>query len=327
MSGSTSPPHANLGGNDPPRVDIHSVRERRPKRTRQTTYRLTCGADAPPPRKVVDVDPSHPYPRVAPKKHVVPMLPLPLEQGSSKVPAETRSTGCGTTVHVSASPASRNCKKWVGDGDKVGSTVVLLPPEYFRERQKWELGGVPRKEECGCLTVGVGCCVCGNTLGTLTTRCEGHITADMSAYPTFYTFLGEAVSPPVPRPVYNRKARMPVSPTPSTPQTQATPTAATRTHARFDLADWLSESYVRRRVQSPTPSEIEQREADYQAVVDEAAAEDARVEAAVARFHAERDAPTTHEEMRAWTRRALRIYLEVAQRGSAGRTGRMALDR
>lgn len=53
--------------------------------------------------------------------------------------------------------------------------------------------------------------------------------------------------------------------------------------------------------------------------------EEARREEAVARFHAEKGAPTTQEELRAWTQQALSIYSQIPRSGLAGR--RLELDR
>ncbi|KAJ6571178.1 hypothetical protein B0H19DRAFT_657918 [Mycena capillaripes] len=283
------------------------------------TYTLTCGASSR-----ITVDPTVPYPRSSPKKYAASMLPLPLDEESSQPRTEDHTNGCGTTLHVSARGNYRH-KTWFGEGDSVHRTVVLLPAEYFTEVQKRELGGVPRKAECGCLTVGVGCCICGNTLGTLTTRCEVHMMD--SSYPTFYTFLGAAVSPPIPIRAPRRKV-------PLNPPTTITPPpvmhAATEIQPStiaadpFNLAEWirLSESSARAPAWTPTEEERREEELNLQGIADEIAwmeeQADAERAAAVARFYAEEGAPTTQEEMRVWTHNVIRNFAGGVQR-SRGR--------
>ncbi|KAJ7782258.1 hypothetical protein DFH07DRAFT_789972 [Mycena maculata] len=270
------------------------------------TFTLTCGADMT--RKFV-LDDGYPYPRAAPSKYVVPILPLPLDHDLAEVAQPNRTTGCGTTVHASASRGGQ--WTWVGSGEFASSTVVLLPPEYFTGAQKRELGGVPRKEDCGCITVGVGCCVCGNTLGVLKTRCETHIKTTKS-YPTSYIFLADAVSPPIPprtRVQKTRTSNTPIQPTVTRTDPPAPTPSATRGSFNFDLSDWLTPSSDPPR--PPSPSEL-------QAMADELAAEaeeeEAEQQAAAARFNAEPERPTTQHDMCAWTGQALDIYSEVTER-------------
>ncbi|TEB32176.1 hypothetical protein FA13DRAFT_288106 [Coprinellus micaceus] len=84
----------------------------------------------------------------------------------------TRPTnGCGTFVHLSASP-SINCRRgpgktYIARGPATDS-VVHLDPEYFDA-----FPGVKfERNSCGCVKEGVGCAVCGNALGTRWRLCK-----------------------------------------------------------------------------------------------------------------------------------------------------------
>ncbi|KAJ7436348.1 hypothetical protein FB451DRAFT_1571093 [Mycena latifolia] len=292
----------------PHRRSSSSGRVSRTARTSSAAYAIICGAEAAPAR----VDPTSPYPRIGPPKYIVPMLPLPLDERESLIGAREakRSTGCGARIYSGAIPGG--AKTWVGRGGTAGPSVVSLPEEYLSPAQNERLGDVPRKDECGCVTVGVGCAVCGNALGALTTPCEKHVSAA-------YTFLAEAVSPPLPRrrkiPIVIEQER-----TPPVDRERA-PLAAPRQHDPFDLAAWLSQSYERRRAQSPARSELEEIGAQMDAEAVEAGA---RRAAARARFvsespqsaagssAAQRVVPaTTYREARAWARQALRTLSDA----------------
>jgi hypothetical protein len=93
---------------------------------------ITCGGDATP----AVVDPTHPYPRVARPKYVVPILPLPLDERESEVGETQRSTGCGARIHASVVPCG--IRTWGGRADAAGNTVVPLSAIYFTPMQ-----GVP----------------------------------------------------------------------------------------------------------------------------------------------------------------------------------------
>ncbi|KAJ6471564.1 hypothetical protein C8R47DRAFT_744525 [Mycena vitilis] len=287
------------------------------------TYTLTCGAALR--RPVVDVDPNFPYPKKRPKKYAIPMLPLPLE-GKPSPSTGNGTTGCGTIIYVKASRGGNYW--WEGAGHAAGPSVVLLPEIYFSPLDKQILGGVPRKEVCGCLTVGVGCCVCGNTLGSLTTRCEGH--AKTTGCPIIYAFLADAVSPPIPPKPRNRKRITRIEESSANPPTAVDATTTAPTPALMRTFPWMN-SWVRTptgtrgRSPSPTPFERARRQqehdANMQALADEAEWESQREEAeravAAARFHASGDGPMTQDEFRAWTS-------QIVQRHAAGTT---VLDR
>ncbi|KAJ6468033.1 hypothetical protein C8R47DRAFT_1152262 [Mycena vitilis] len=316
MAQPTVPAPSHGGANSLPRTGPRGYNPR------TNTYTLTCGAVRRP--VVANFDPKHPYPRTSPRKYVVPILPLPVDEELPPICSDNGTTGCGATVHVSASRGGQ--QQWTGAGDSAGPTVVLLPDKYFAGHQKRDLGGVPRKEECGCLTVGVGCCVCGNTLGTLRTFCEKHVAK--KSCPVVYKFLAAAVSPPLPVRQRIRKHFIPASSSPtaaastSAPGTDTSVTtippsadiSAFRDRLSSTLRDWLTTAPAPRpRSPSPTPSEQArrrtEREEEAQALADEARWEDeceaSEQAVAAARFRAADEAPTTQEEMRALTRRLL----------------------
>ncbi|KAJ7176109.1 hypothetical protein C8R43DRAFT_1118641 [Mycena crocata] len=190
---------------------------------------LTCGAEIAP-------DPMDPTPWGSSEKWVVPMLPLPLgESRTSPSPTERPSTGCGSTIHASAS--QRGLKTWIGASDAAGRTVIPLPAEYFTDDQRSQLGGGPKNESCGCVIIGVGCCICGNTLGVHKTLCTAHHAMRTISRRTYYIFLADSVSPPL---VRKRKAPIVVIDRPRTDS--------------FAFANWLAQS--RRREPSPSRREL-----------------------------------------------------------------------
>ncbi|KAJ7642101.1 hypothetical protein FB45DRAFT_901797 [Roridomyces roridus] len=286
------------------------------------TFELTCGA----PLRLV-FDPKYPYPRTAPSKPGPRILPIT----TAPQARTTNNTGCGTTVHTGAMPI-RERRVWYASGEAVSRAVVFLPPEYFTERQQMELDALPRMDECGCMTVGVGCGICGNALGSLTTRCERHFTSGSLKYPTVYNFLPEAVSPPLPLPPRLRRVKMSddaptPAPAPELPCPTETPAPASNTETntmasrrRIDFtaifAQWANEP----RAPSPTPS---QAQADYEAmreqVAYEAEQEEVERQAAVARFNraqkeGEDKAPTTQEALRKRTAGVVCVYSRLKRR-------------
>ncbi|KAJ7113273.1 hypothetical protein C8R43DRAFT_1138699 [Mycena crocata] len=147
---------------------------------------LTCGAE-------VDLSPNDTSLWGSPQKWVVSILPLPLE-GSPTSPTliERPSTGCGATIHTGVVPDDLG--RWRGPTAGVGRTVMPLSADYFKAKQNSLLGESPHTAACGCVTVGVGCCVCGNTLDVRKTFCAAHLAVVGASHPT-YTFLADAVSP------------------------------------------------------------------------------------------------------------------------------------
>ncbi|KAJ7116286.1 hypothetical protein C8R43DRAFT_1038456 [Mycena crocata] len=259
-----TPPHRRVSPSRPVRHTPPHLRGS--NGSRRASYVLTCGSGISPAGEV-----SIPSPYGSTEKYVVPFLPFPLENPMSQAPREKPSTGCGTRIHISAHPGRIG---WVGSGEDGGNTIVPLPAEYFTAEQKEELDGIPRKENCGCITTGIGCCVCGNILGAQKTRCAAHRGTESHA--TRYNFLASAVSPPIP---LARKRRVPLNqphpqPTPRTPP--RTPANATP-HQNFER---------RSRAESEplTQSEMDSLAAQMDAEAEE---EEAERVAAEARFHAD----------------------------------------
>ncbi|KAJ7613452.1 hypothetical protein FB45DRAFT_1036388 [Roridomyces roridus] len=126
----------------------------------------------------------------------IPFLPIPLS-GTPARPRKRprRSNGCGSRVHADVRPV-RTGGRWLG-----GRVVVPLETRYFDSADAAALGlrGGPG---CGCTVDGVGCAICGNPLGTVTTPCRTHRTPLASTRRStkseiHYTFLPTAVSPPI----------------------------------------------------------------------------------------------------------------------------------
>ncbi|KAJ7642361.1 hypothetical protein DFH06DRAFT_1334237 [Mycena polygramma] len=193
---------------------------------------LTCGGEVTSSLP----DRSDPTPWGSSEKFDVPILPLPLEDAHTSQTSK-RSTGCGARIHIRASPQAP--ATWVGSADATGPSVVPLPEQYFTAEQIHILGGGPKAKRCGCITSGAGCRVCGNTLGIQRTFCSTHVFLLNHINQTSYTFLAEAVSPPLPR----RKTPVVVQPMP---------------RPESSLESWLGLNPIQRttRPRSPTHSEL-----------------------------------------------------------------------
>ncbi|KAJ7199366.1 hypothetical protein GGX14DRAFT_545068 [Mycena pura] len=175
----------------------HSRLRRRPAVVRQhqlhigPSTALVCGAERAP------ADPASDTWWDARRPAIVPSLPSPLDGAAPvaiAIPARPPSTtGCGARVHAGAQ-AARSRGRWMGPVDGVAATVVPLADDYFSEEDRSVLE--LRAEGCGCRVDGVGCAICGNSLGALFTPCAAH-TSRSSARQTHYTFLPVAVSPPI----------------------------------------------------------------------------------------------------------------------------------
>ncbi|KAJ7614517.1 hypothetical protein FB45DRAFT_937142 [Roridomyces roridus] len=133
----------------------------------------------------------------------VPFLPIPLS-GTPARPRKRprRSNGCGARVHADVRPV-RTGGRWLGGRDGVvGTVVVPLETRYFDSADAAALGLRGGGPGCGCTVDGVGCAICGNPLGTVTTPCRTHRTPLASTRRStkseiHYTFLPTAVSPPI----------------------------------------------------------------------------------------------------------------------------------
>ncbi|KAI0711027.1 hypothetical protein C8T65DRAFT_807642 [Cerioporus squamosus] len=102
--------------------------------------------------------------------------------------AVRRSNGCGALVHVRAYP-QRPRGVWMAKED-AAETVVGLDPAYCDHPSMDKM----LKSACGCIREGIGCSVCGNTLGTRYVPCQAASESIFSPTPTHST------SPSSPRP-------------------------------------------------------------------------------------------------------------------------------
>ncbi|KAG9317927.1 hypothetical protein JVU11DRAFT_2160 [Chiua virens] len=77
-----------------------------------------------------------------------------------------RTNGCGAVIHLRASRRDGS-SVWVGK-DEATSAVVPMDASYF------ERSAVVRMvhSACGCIREGIGCAICGNTLGTRYKPCQ-----------------------------------------------------------------------------------------------------------------------------------------------------------
>ncbi|KAJ7079241.1 hypothetical protein B0H15DRAFT_1025558 [Mycena belliarum] len=219
-----------------------------PHSRRRNSFILTCGAELP------WSSPSSTNQGASNRQPCsVPFLPIPLDDSPPSAGNSTRSTGCGATIHTRATP--RGVTTWLGDADGVGWTAIPLPSEYFTDDQRCQLGGGPRSQDCGCAATGIGCRICGNTLGVRQTVCRAHRAMGGAAHAVSYTFLGDAVSPPIPR-----RRKIP-----------ATLVSRSRMPTRiYDFGNWVVPS-ARPREGSPAPMGRTTR-----ALRDEPAQEDGR---------------------------------------------------
>ncbi|KAJ7642276.1 hypothetical protein FB45DRAFT_902145 [Roridomyces roridus] len=271
------------------------------------TFTLTCGAPLRLP-----IDSSYPYPRAAPRKSGPRILPMTSTTTAPDTSQESN-TGCGTTIHTGAMP-THDRRVWYASGEAVTPAVVLLPPEYFTERQRLQLDAIPRIAECGCMTVGVGCGICGNPLGSITARCEPHFTSEPLMYPTKYNFLPEAVSPPFP-PIKRAERACEIPVVAPAPDTLVTTTVASSQPSSLTAmsADWINVP----RPPSPTPSERLEAEAIQEQIKYQEEWYEEQRRAGLARFtnaQKEGEAPTTQEALRKRTRRAIGVYARLKRR-------------
>ncbi|KAJ7137307.1 hypothetical protein C8R46DRAFT_1361899 [Mycena filopes] len=251
-------------------------------RSQRETHTITCGAKVICSRQL---EISSTYPARAPAPYIVPILPLPLDEKSLSGEVDaTTITGCGTKIHSTAVSGGRRI--WIAPADCVLPTVVPLSADYFTAQQKRHLGGVPRAEECGCRAEGVGCCICGNTLGIRRTYCPAH-ERPTGTNTTSYLFLAESVSPPLLR--RSRKHLIPIAD--ETPATSGTTTTTNTTPdpapvpAVNRFADWFTETVDRHRQRAPSPTQSELEGIGRQQDADDAA-QDLERATASARFYA-----------------------------------------
>ncbi|EMD40316.1 hypothetical protein CERSUDRAFT_102733 [Gelatoporia subvermispora B] len=109
--------------------------------------------------------------------------PLPMSCASpsparASAPPPRRSNGCGALVHIRAYP-ERPRGVWVGK-QEASEVVVGLEPSYFERA----IVGKMMKSACGCIREGIGCAVCGNTLGTRYLPCQAASEGIFSSSPS-----------------------------------------------------------------------------------------------------------------------------------------------
>ncbi|KAG6369634.1 hypothetical protein JVT61DRAFT_6085 [Boletus reticuloceps] len=93
--------------------------------------------------------------------------PVPSDGGLARRDIPTRKTnGCGAVIHLRAS-RREGSSVWVGK-DEATSAVVPMDASYFERRTVVRM----IRSACGCVREGVGCAICGNTLGTRYKPCQ-----------------------------------------------------------------------------------------------------------------------------------------------------------
>ncbi|KAI0638613.1 hypothetical protein C8Q77DRAFT_1047833 [Trametes polyzona] len=120
--------------------------------------------------------------------------PFPIMPSASSSSSRTggksihRTNGCGALVHVRAYP-QRPRGVWMAKED-ASETVVSLDAQYCDHSAMDKM----LKSACGCIREGIGCSVCGNTLGTRYVPCQAASESFFSPSPP----ASAASSPPRP---------------------------------------------------------------------------------------------------------------------------------
>ncbi|KAI9060946.1 hypothetical protein FKP32DRAFT_1631946 [Trametes sanguinea] len=125
------------------------------------SFTLFCGGD----EMVLSDDEDEP-----PRPFVPSIFPITSPAGTSRSKpvgkSIRRSNGCGALVHVRAYP-QRPRGVWMAKED-ASETVVGLEAQYCDHPAMDRM----LKSACGCIREGIGCSVCGNTLGTRYVPCQ-----------------------------------------------------------------------------------------------------------------------------------------------------------
>ncbi|KAI0774718.1 hypothetical protein BD413DRAFT_535876 [Trametes elegans] len=147
------------------------------------SYTLYCGGDEP---AFSDDEDERPKP-FAPA--LLPTMPSPGKSSPrfSGKPIR-RTNGCGALVHMRAFP-QRPRGVWTAKED-ASETVVGLDAQYCDHPAMDKM----LKSACGCIREGIGCSVCGNTLGTRYVPCQAASDNMFSPSPA----ASAASSPPRP---------------------------------------------------------------------------------------------------------------------------------
>ncbi|KAF9235236.1 hypothetical protein BU15DRAFT_51658 [Melanogaster broomeanus] len=123
-------------------------------------YTLYCGGEEP---SSLFVQRNSPYERSPLPSY--PLAPPRSNQRKHDVRLQ-RTNGCGAVIHLQASRRGGS-SVWVGK-DEATSAVVPMDASYFERSTVVTMV----RSACGCLRQGVGCAICGNTLGTRYEPCQ-----------------------------------------------------------------------------------------------------------------------------------------------------------
>ncbi|KAI0076935.1 hypothetical protein K474DRAFT_1698048, partial [Panus rudis PR-1116 ss-1] len=114
---------------------------------------------------------------------------FPSKASSSTTPrSHSTKNGCGALVHMQAFPQKPR-GVWVGK-EEATEVVVGLDASYFERSVVAKM----LKSACGCIREGIGCAVCGNTLGTRYLPCQAASTG-------FFCSSATSTHPPRSRPI------------------------------------------------------------------------------------------------------------------------------
>ncbi|EGN94958.1 hypothetical protein SERLA73DRAFT_187230 [Serpula lacrymans var. lacrymans S7.3] len=122
-------------------------------------YTLFCGGEESSTDFTGHVPPFSPsplpsYPPLSPRPH------------SHKRFSTKRLNGCGAVVHTRAS-SRQHQSVWVAKAEATGA-VIPMDASYFERSAVVKI----MRSACGCVREGVGCAICGNTLGTRYKPCQ-----------------------------------------------------------------------------------------------------------------------------------------------------------
>ncbi|TBU39190.1 hypothetical protein BD309DRAFT_872795 [Dichomitus squalens] len=111
---------------------------------------------------------------------LLPDLSSSSRQSSSRAQGKSvrKTNGCGAIVHVRAYP-QRPRGVWLAK-EVAAETVVGLDPAYCDHAAMDKM----LKSACGCIREGIGCAVCGNTLGTRYVPCQAASESIFSPTPS-----------------------------------------------------------------------------------------------------------------------------------------------
>ncbi|OCH89989.1 hypothetical protein OBBRIDRAFT_631185 [Obba rivulosa] len=136
------------------------------------SFVLYCGgqeADEPEPMRN-SCTPFRPSPLP-----IISAGPSPARAG---IPPPRRTNGCGALVHMRAYP-ERSRGVWLGK-QGASEVVIGLESSYFER----PVVGKMMRSACGCIREGIGCAVCGNTLGTRYLPCQAASEGIFSSSPS-----------------------------------------------------------------------------------------------------------------------------------------------